>query len=237
LMDPELARRLLALAVGLLMVMVAAGTLHSGLLLRHWTPSFNLLLTWADNVLRLVLIALCVILGVWLGPGAAKLGWSSGGLPTELAWGGLAGLLMTGVFGVAGWLAVRFWGEEIYSNKLVQCILPLNSREWAGVLAALLPAAALEELLFRSLPLAGLAWLLPPWWLLWPLSLFFGLLHWPQGWWGVVGTTLAGIALSLLFLITNSLWAPLAAHYVMNVSQIVLARWSGMRPLRAAPET
>jgi membrane protease YdiL (CAAX protease family) len=100
------------------------------------------------------------------------------------------------------------------------------------VLLALLPAAAVEELLFRSLPLGGLGWLVPPQWLLWPLALFFGLLHWPQGPWGVLGTALAGIALSLLFLATRSLWVPLAAHYVMNVVQILAAKMIGIKPLR-----
>ncbi len=97
---------------------------------------------------------------------------------------------------------------------------------------ALLPAAALEELLFRSLPLGGLAWLIEPQWLMWPLALFFGLLHWPQGGWGVTGTTLAAIMLSLLFLATGSIWPPLATHYVMNVLQVAVAVRTGVRPLR-----
>ena len=54
--------------------------------------------------------------------------------------------------------------------------------------------------------------------LLWPLALLFGALHRPQGGWGVVGTTLAAFALALLFLLTGGIWAPLAAHYVMNVT-------------------
>ena len=32
--------------------------------------------------------------------------------------------------------------------------------------------------------------------LMWPLALFFGLLHWPQGSWGVIGATLAGLVFS-----------------------------------------
>ncbi len=116
---------------------------------------------------------------------------------------------------------------------MLQCILPDGRAEWRGVLLALLPAAALEELLFRSLPLGGLGWLLAPEWLLWPLALCFGLLHWPQGGWGVVGTTLAALALSWLFLATRSIWAPLAAHYVMNLVQLLLAKRLGLEPLRS----
>ena len=141
---------------------------------------------------------------------------------------------MTGILTGAGWAVERRWGAEVASTRLIRCILPINRREWVGVLLALLPAAALEELLFRSLPLGGLTWLVPPWWLMWPLALFFGFLHWPQGAWGVVGTTLAAIVLSLLFLATGSIWAVLAAHYVFNVLQIVAAQWMGLSPLRAA---
>jgi membrane protease YdiL (CAAX protease family) len=136
---------------------------------------------------------------------------------------------------MASLLVVRRWGSDVYSTRLLQCILPINRREWIGVLLALLPAAALEELLFRSLPLGGMAGLgvelLRPHWLMWPLSLFFGLLHWPQGAWGVVGTALAAVALSLLFLATGSLWVVLSAHYVLNVSQIIAAQLVGLRPL------
>jgi membrane protease YdiL (CAAX protease family) len=213
---------------------VAVGTVHSGLVLRTWVPPKNLLLSWPDNVLRFGMIALCVILGLTLGPGAAALGWKTDQPGAAILIGTAAGLLLAGGLTLTGWMALRRWGDEIYSGKMVQCILPINGREWIGVLLALVPAAALEELLFRSLPLGGLTWLLSPWWLLWPLSLFFGLLHWPQGWWGVAGTTLAGIGLSILFLLTGSIWAPLTAHYVMNVTEIIMASVSGVKPLRQA---
>jgi membrane protease YdiL (CAAX protease family) len=111
-------------------------------------------------------------------------------------------------------------------------MMPINRKEWAGVLLALLPAAALEELLFRSLPLGGLTWLISPWWLLWPLALLFGLLHWPQGGWGVTGTAITAVVLSLLFLGTGSIWVPLAAHYTMNTFQFAAAKLSGIESLR-----
>jgi len=225
---------LFAACIGLLMAFVAFTTYRSGQLLRYWTPSGNLLLSWPDNLMRLALVGLCVVLGVTLGPGPMALGWSTANLGADLAWGALIGLLMTGVLTGAGWVIERRWGAEVASMRLIRCILPIDRREWAGVLLALLPAAALEELLFRSLPLGGLTWLVPPWWLMWPLALFFGLLHWPQGAWGVVGTALAAIILSLLFLATGSIWAVLAAHYVFNVVQVIAARWMGLQPLRTA---
>lgn len=225
---------LFAVCVILLMAFVAFTTYRSGLLLREWTPPINLMLSVPDNLLRLALMGICLALGYGLGPGPAVLGWDTTYLAQDLAWGGAVGLLLTGLVTGAGQAIERRWGPDVYSPRLVQCILPLNRREWAGVLLALLPAAALEELLFRSLPLAGLAWLVAPGWLMWPLAVLFGLLHWPQGGWGVTGTALVAIAFSLLFLATKSIWAPLAAHYVMNVAQLIVATRLGLRPLRAA---
>ncbi len=228
---------LFAGGVALLMAVVGLGTWRSGQILRHWTPPHNLILSLPDNLLRLVLLGLCVGLGYLFGPGPRALGWQTDALVADAMLGVLVGLAMALLLGVAGQVAIRRWGPRGYSTKMVQCILPANGREWPAVLLALLPAAGLEELLFRSLPLAGLNWLVPAWWLLWPLSLLFGLLHWPQGGWGVAGTALAGLGLSFLFLATGSLWPPLVAHYVLNVSQLILARWIGLKPLRGpAPE-
>ena len=220
-------------ALSLLTLFVAAGTVRSGLLFRRdWTPPYNLLLSWPDNLLRLGLTGICLALGLTLGPGPAAL--EPDRLGIDLLLGMLAGGVLAVLLGVSGTLAMRRWGPEIYSNRMLQCILPLCRREWLGVLPALLLAATLEELLFRWLPLAGLTWLISPWWLLWPWALGFGLLHWPQGWWGVAGTTLAAIFLGILFLLTGSIWPPLIAHYVMNVTQLALASATGMRPLRGS---
>lgn len=214
-----------------LWAVIAFSTVRAGQLLRHWTPSYNLLLSLPENALRMALIGLCLGVGLW-GPGAAALGWQTDHILAEAGLGAGVGLLLSAALMGAGQAVERRWGPEVYDTKLLRAILPAQRREWPAVLAAFLPAAALEELLFRSLPLGGLGWLIPAHWLLWPLALGFGLLHWPQGGWGVCGATLAAIAFSLLFLATNSIWAPLAAHYVMNVTQLMAARAFGMKPLR-----
>jgi len=221
--------------VGLLalMALVAAETARTGMLLRTWTPPFNPLLSLPENALRLVLIAASVGLGLAFGPGPAALGWQTAHIWRDLALGAAFGAALAGFFALAGQAAVRRWGPEVYDDRVLRCILPVSRREQPGVALALLPAAALEELLFRSLPLGGLTWLIAPHWLMWPLALFFGLLHWPQGGWGVAGTALAAILLSFLFLATGSIWPPLAAHYVMNLLQVAVAIRAGVRPLRA----
>ena len=207
-------------------------TVQSGRLLRHFTPQSNLLLLLPDNLARLFLILLCVVIGLTVGPGIDALGWEMNRLPIDLALGAAAGLLLTPIILMAGNCVVARWGDELYDNRLLRAIVPVDRREWVLVTLALLPAALLEEMLFRSMPLAGFAWIISPWVLMWPLALVFGLLHWAQGEWGVVGTTLLGLVLSVLFLWSGSVWVPLAAHWVLNVMEITLAQRRGLRPLR-----
>lgn len=224
-----------AASVGLLMALVAFATYRSGQLLRAgWLPTGNLMLGLADNLARLALIGICLALGLIAGPGPRALGWITPHLGQDLAWGLLIGLGLTLLILAADRFIERRWGSGLTDDKLIRSILPANAQEWVGVTLALLSAAALEELLFRSLPLAGLTWLISPWWLMWPLALLFGLLHWPQGAWGVFGAALVAIALSLLFLASGSLWMALAAHYALNLGQLALARRLGLRPLRSA---
>jgi membrane protease YdiL (CAAX protease family) len=225
----EAAQHWLFLAgLALLTAGVAVGTIRTGRVLRAWTPPRNLLLSWPEVLSRLLLIGLCLALG--LGPGAAALGLGTENLARDLAVGFAAGLALSGVVALAGQLVIRRWGADVYDPRLLRAIMPADRGEWAGVLLAFIPAALAEELLFRALPLAGLAWLIEPHLLLWPLSLFFGVLHWPQGGWGVTGASLAALLLGALFLITGSFWVPLAAHYTMNVAQLALAARSGLRP-------
>ena len=222
-----------AICTCLLMGVAAAGTIRSGQMLRHWTPPGNLLLGVPDTLVRLAGIGLCVLLGLTVGPGAQQLGWGLSYLRADVRAGIVAGLVLAVLSAGAQWAVTRRWGEPAYSTRVLRCILPAGAREWALVMLALWPAAALEELLFRSLPLGGLGWIMSPWLLMWPLALFFGLLHWPQGTWGVAGAAMIAILLSWLFLATGSIWPPLIAHYTFNLSQLVVARCSGLEPLRA----
>ncbi len=223
---------LFLLCLTALLAALAYATVRTGQLLRTWTPDRNLMLSGPENVFRLALIAVCLLLGFTLGPGSATLGLRSTEPVADVALGLACGLVLSAIVAGAGWLIERAWGADVYNDVVLCAILPRSRREWVGVLLALLPAALLEELLFRALPLAGLAWLIAPRWLLWPLSVGFGLLHWPQGSWGVLGATLAGVVFGLLFLFTGSLWVPLAAHYVLNVTQLLLAQITRAQPLR-----
>lgn len=223
---------LFAVLLVILIVALGAATVQSGRLLRRITPTHNLLLGLADNLLRLALIAACIALGVLFGPGAAALGWSLDDFVRDAALGALLGLLLAPPLQWASTAAVRRWGEGVYNNLLLRAIVPANRQEWFLVALALFPAALLEELLFRSLPLAGFADWISPWILMWPLALLFGLLHWPQGLLGVVGTTVMALALSTLFLWTGSIWTAAFAHWVLNLVEVTIAYRQGLRPLR-----
>lgn len=214
------------------MLALGLATWYSGRALRTFTPHHNLLLTLPDNLLRLLLILICIVLGLFAGPGAGPLGWSTDNFARDVLLGIAAAAALMPALTWAGEAVVRRWGPEMYDNRLLRAIVPVNRREWVGVALALLSAAALEELLFRSLPLGGLAWLAPPWVLMWPLSLVFGLMHAPQGQWGIAGTALMGLVLSALFLLTGSIWVPLVAHWLLNVGEVTVAMRQGLRPLR-----
>ncbi len=52
-------------------------------------------------------------------------------------------------------------------------------------------------------------------------TVFFGLLHWGQGTWGIVNTAAIGAIYAGVFLWRRSLWAPTAAHMAFNAIMIV----------------
>ena len=89
---------------------------------------------------------------------------------------------------------------------------------------ALLPIALMEELLFRSLLLGAFAPHVNILYFVIGVSVIFGLLHMPQGEWGVTGVILVSLVLSVLFLWRESLLVVVIAHWLMNVMQLVLTR-------------
>jgi uncharacterized protein len=202
---------------------IGYNTYLSAQLLQRWQPDRNLLLLPAETLLRLALIALCVGLGWLSGLDRSTLGWVwPGGIRPWVvgaAWGvALAGFFMLATLGI-----VRWTGRRFYSSTIVRAIVPQSGWELIGVSLAMISVVMLEELLFRSLLLAGLAPLAPMPLLVIGWSVVFGLLHSPQGLWGMIGAGLAGALLSWLFLQSGSLLIPWIAHYVANMVQVVQA--------------
>jgi len=195
-------------------------TFATARLLRTWRPEENLLLSFQENVLRLLLGLLCVGLGVLSAVDPATLGWQWANWRGDVLLGLGVGLgLAVGLY-AATRLLLRLGGARFYSPSVLEILLPTNQREFWLVLLAFVPAVLLEEMLFRSLLIGGLSPLLSPLFLTIGTGVVFGLLHSPQGAWGMAGAGLAGVIFGLLFLATGSLVAPLVAHYVANTVQI-----------------
>ena len=209
---------------------IGYGTFATAQLLRTWRPERNLLLLPQENALRLLLVFVCIGLGVLSGVKPSALGWGWANWQTDALLGLGIGLGLAFGFYAATRLLLKLGGERFYSPSLLEILLPANRREFWLVLLAFVPAVLVEEILFRSLLIGGLSPLLSPLLLVIGGGVTFGLLHSPQGIWGMAGAGLAGVIFGLLFLATNSLVAPLVAHYVANSVQIGLA----MRVSRAA---
>jgi membrane protease YdiL (CAAX protease family) len=107
--------------------------------------------------------------------------------------------------GDIGSLLPRTRGELIYGIGL-----SLN----AGLVEELLFRFGMPALLFGITGNGVVAFALA--------SVLFGLLHLYQKVWGVLGATLLGIALSLLFLITGSIWVVIIVHALIDLRSLVL---------------
>lgn len=207
----------------LLTAFIGYATFATARLLEHWRPERNILLHPGENLVRLAIILLCLGLGKLSGLSYEQLGWQFHQPTRQLLAGIVIGLGLGFCFYQATRWVMQRAGRRFYSTMVIEQIVPASRRELVLVLLALLPAVILEELLFRSLLLGGLAPILPLSLLLVGLSIFFGLLHSPQGLWGMAGAGLAGLLFGGIFLWQGSLLTPLAAHYVTNAFQIVQA--------------
>jgi membrane protease YdiL (CAAX protease family) len=213
-------------AIILLTLMLAIVTYQSNRLLKQIQPEFNLLLSVPENLVRIGLAGVCLLLAWLSGLPRQQLGLVITGDPwRQIGIGLSAGLLIQIMVNIVMVIAINKLGRHVYSPLVIRNILPRRPVEWVLVPLAFMPAVFMEELLFRSLwlgvfnPIMWLALLVVG------TSFVFGLMHLPQGF---LGATLAGVVnvlLSLMFVWTGSFLAPLVAHYTINISQIGLAHF------------
>ena len=203
----------------LVMTLVGYGAYTTARLLRRWQPQENLLLLPAENALRAILLAICFLLGRGSGLPPETLGWQFPNPGSQIVTGILTGLGLAALFFGMGRLVTRYAPTSFY-RSILALVIPRDQREARFLPFALLLSVAFEEVLFRSLLIGGLSPLFPTAWLIIGFSLIFGLLHSPQGAWGIVG---AGALLSLLFVWQQSLLTPMVTHFVANGAQIWLA--------------
>jgi membrane protease YdiL (CAAX protease family) len=97
--------------------------------------------------------------------------------------------------------------------------LPQSNQELRVFYQLSVTAGIVEEIVFRGFML----WYLQHFMGIWPAvavsSLAFGLAHSYQGLAGIVRTGLAGAVLGVLFAISGSIWLPIAAHILVDVTQ------------------
>ena len=104
-------------------------------------------------------------------------------------------------------------------------LAPKTRRGCAILLLVVLPVVAgFEELLFRGALVGGLAagFDVSPWLLAVLSSVAFALGHSAQGRVGMAVTGLLGFGLATLFVLTESLPAVVAAHYLVNALEFVV---------------
>lgn len=206
----------------LITTVVGYGAYRTARLLRTWQPQENLLLLPAENALRATVLVICLLLGRGSGLSPETLGWQFANAGTQILIGVLTGLGMAALFVGLGRIVTRHTDTRFY-RSILELVVPRNRRE-AGLLPfALLLSVLFEEVLFRSLLIGGLSPLLPTAWLIFVFSIVFGLLHSPQGTWGIVGAGSAGALFGLMFVWQQSILTPLVAHFVANGVQIWLA--------------
>ncbi|MCP4167634.1 MAG: CPBP family intramembrane metalloprotease [Chloroflexi bacterium] len=217
-------------ALGLLTLLgfMSFATYRTGQLLKEWEPEENLLLLPTENVVRLGLIAVSVGLGFLSGVGPETLGWIPADPIGDIFLGVGVGVAVSLIlFFPSQW--VRRRRPQLYSDVVMRSIRPRSRSQWPWVILALIPVAVLEELLFRSLLLGGFSPYVNVLFFAIAASIFFGLLHLPQGEWGVVAVTLVGLAFSALFLWRGSLLLVVVAHWVANILQLIQAEWFASR--------
>jgi membrane protease YdiL (CAAX protease family) len=195
---------------------------------RRWTAR-SFLLFWGAALVVLVLIGRAGAL-VRLPPEFAPLlrhlpgGFDAGAVPFVI--GGVIGGGIVGA--VAGILLKRNRSAKPKMLGDIEPLLPRNAaeRRWTALLGV--NAAVGEELFFRlMLPLlialvtgsavAAFA----------AAGLIFGLVHFYQGWVGILATALVGFFFAALYVASGMLWVAILLHAVMNLNSL----W--LRPLLA----
>ena len=207
-----------------LTIALAWVTYQSGRLLRSVPVTENLLLAPVENIVKGMLVVLCVGLGLVSGAPLERLGWGLQNGWRDIGLGIMLGLITQFAANWATLGAIKVFGKEIYSPVVMLNIMPKTRAEWVLVPSALGLAVLLEEMLFRSLLIGGLSTSVPLPVLVIGFAAIFGLMHSPQGPLGVVMTGLVGLWFSMLFIWSGGILLPLTVHYVVNLLQVVKAQ-------------
>lgn len=106
----------------------------------------------------------------------------------------------------------------------VAALVPRTGQERRWFVALCVVVGVCEELVFRGFVTAWLGDLgAPGWAVVVTGSVMFGLAHVYQGWSGVVGTTLLGVFLVLLWGLSGQLWVVMVLHALLDLRLLLAA--------------
>ena len=153
-------------------------------------------------------------------------------------WGGMLTAITAMIvpfllIGLTGFSLARVYSESIqdadqinpnFESRDLQYLLPQNKREryWTALLS--ISAGLTEELTFRLvLPLlvylvtgsVTAAILIA--------TIWFGMMHWYQGWTGVVTTCFVGALLMFVYILTRNIFLVMLIHAMMDLNELYFA--------------
>lgn len=231
------AKRLVQVALGLLLVLALGFHLRLDLALHH--SLFVSLLLAALPLLMLaqlplvgrldierlrayagsaatilVLASIALVLGA-LGPGAVAMGL---GAVSPGMFGRSAGLLLLAAAGLVGGFHLVARVAGVAESRLLRELIPRTLPEKRAFAGLAFAAGLGEEIVYRGYLQAVLAGALGgPWIAAGVASASFGLLHAYQGPLGIVRTGALGFLFAAVVVLTGSLWAAVLVHTVVDL--------------------
>jgi len=146
-------------------------------------------------------------------------GWTALGLGFDAGLGFWTAAALGAAMAVFGtWQRVRVPGDPEAEEALlrqieyVEPLLPHTRLEMHWFTAVSITAGICEEILYRGFLISYAAALVPKAAAVLVASLLFGMGHAYQGSRGVLQTGLVGVGLAVLYLVSGSLWVPMAVH-------------------------
>ena len=97
--------------------------------------------------------------------------------------------------------------------------LPHTRREYVSIVGLSITAGIVEEIIYRGFVFWYLVQYMPMWAVVIVSAIAFGLGHSYQGIVGVRRVMLIGLAFGAYYLLTGSIWLPIAAHIMLDILQ------------------
>jgi membrane protease YdiL (CAAX protease family) len=170
--------------------------------------------------------------------------WLWLGGPSTAAPDTIEGLAIGGALGAAialpAVLAIRRRKTRGEPKTLgdIAALMPRNRAELAHVAVLSINAGIAEELFYRlTLPLLFVLVIGNVWIAFMLATLAFGLVHFYQGWGGIVATTVIGALFAICYLAIGSIWAAALVHAAMDLAALVVRPLLNGSLARADPAT